>query len=370
MKKIVSFLTLASLCVMTFGPVLAVAETGTTNIGTSLNQDTTGGKNPIVKAKWEANTNKWSDDNMDVAGAQFNPSGVYNVNKTIALCAIVTDPDGLADIDHVYADVFYPVNVELGSSHVELGDQSGLGCGELMQEDSLTRLAKTTGYTLFCDTIRTNNPDLPTFNTVPTAYSYDEICGEEGELMKDTAAVYCTTKVLSYEDPAGDYKVWAVGQDKVGKTGKLENYFTYNPVTAFETDFTAINYGDVRLNTDKIISGDKTWAPLATGNLATVRNVGNTRLSMKVWQDDMGFGLTDGKYNVSYDARVGSLVPTAKYAPYVTTDLESDLDLSEVDEMDFSILVTKFPETHVGPYTGAMTLSAVAVPHLECLIER
>jgi len=347
---------------MTFamsGMSVLAATTGA--VTTGLTRDTSGGATPIVKAKWEANADQYTDASTN-AGAQFMPSGQYQVNKTIAMCAVVTDPDGLADIDAVYADVFYPVGIALGDSHVALADQSGDGCGLLMQEDTLTRLDKQVGIDLFCGSVRTSNNNLPTFNS---DYGYDEICGEEGELWKDTAAVYCGQKDLSYEDPSGSYEVWAVAQDKNGLQDTLINQFTYMPLTAFEADFTSVAYGNVRLNTHKIISGDKTWAPNTTDNKASVRNVGNTRLTMRVWQNDMGFGKTDGNWNVKYDARVGSLASYAVYSPEVTKTLADQLDLSELDEMDFSIDVSKFPPTHTDVnYTGTMTLSAVSAAHL------
>ncbi|MDP2741328.1 MAG: hypothetical protein Q8O66_01410 [bacterium] len=298
------------------------------------------------------------------------PSGVKGTNKTISMCAIVTDPDGLADVINVYADVFYPVNVELGGSHVALPDQSGDGCGQLMQEDSLTKLEKAAGIALFCNQVRNLNNNLPTFGPIGGTgtgplYTYEEICKADGELQKETAAVFCGQKDLSYEDPSGSYKVWAIGQDKVGLQGKLENYFTYLPLTAFEVDFTSINYGNVRLNTHKIINGNLVWDTPGVNN-ASVRNVGNTRLAMSVLQNDMGLGKTDGLWNVKYDARVGSSAAFAVYVPEVTQVLADELDLSELDEMDFSIDISKFPPTHTGPYTGTMTLTAGAVSHLVC----
>lgn len=366
MKKLYSACTILALVVMVFSPAVASA----TSISTGLTQDTTGGATPIVKAKWEANGNYSSPldyyrDDAITAGAQFNPSGIKNTNKRIALCSIVTDPDGLPDVTTspgaVYGDVFYPDGIALGSSHTPLSTQSGLGCGGLMQEDQLTKLSKADGLTLFCDRVKNNNNNLPTFNT---GYNYDEICATDGELQKETAAVYCTTKDISYEDPSGDYEVWAVAQDKVGLQGKLINSFTYLPLTAFETDFASVLYGNVRLATHKIISGNLLWEP-ATSTKPTVRNVGNTRLSMKVKQDDMGFGQTNGIYNVKYDARVGSDATFIDYWPEVWTTLVNSLDLSEMDEMDFSINVTKFPPTHnTGPYTGTMTLGAEFAPHL------
>ena len=118
-----------------------------------------------------------------------------------------------------------------------------------------------------------------------------------------------------------------------------------------------------------VISGDLTWDALNQGK-ASVRNVGNTRLAMRVVQDDMGFGMTDGAYNVSYKARVGSGAVWASYNPNASAKtLADELDLSELDEMDFSIYVKKFPPQYVGDnYNGTMTLSAVSKPHLTCPI--
>jgi len=357
-QKLIKVCLSLSVMASVLGPNLAVAAT----VSTGLNQDTTGGANPIVKAKWEANVDGYTDASPS-AGAQFMPSGVKNQNTTIKICTIITDPDGLADVHDAYADVFYPEEIALGSSHVALSDQSGEGCGALMQEDSLTQLSKADGINLFCNLVRNNNNNLPTFNE---GYNYDEICKPDGELQKETAAVYCGTKDLSYEDPSGDYAVWGIGQDKVGLQGQLRNSFTYLPLTAFETDFNAINYGNVRLNTHKIINGDLTWdSPVGT-NHASVRNIGNTRLQMSVLQNDMGLGKTDGNWNVQYDGRVGSSAAFAVYSPDTTTVLANLLDLSELNEMDFSIDVSKFPPTHVGPYTGTMTLTAGSVPHLTC----
>lgn len=367
MKNIQKLVALSMIFAMSLAIVSpALADNGNgKSVRVDLTRDTTGGANPIVKAKWEANVDRYTDADI-AAGAQFMPSGQYQVNKRIAMCAVVTDPDGLADVGNVYADVFYPSAIDLGPSHQPLVGQSGAGCGALMQEDSLVKLDKAAGIDLFCNKVRTLNTNLPTFNTEPIAYNYDEICKADGELMKETAAVYCGEKDLSYEDPSGDYIVWAVAQDKVGLQGVLKNKFTYLPVTAFETDFSAVNYGTVRLNTHKIISGNLVWEP-SVSTTPTVRNIGNTRLEMKVMQDDMGLGKTDNIWNVKYDARVGSNAIFAIYDPNVLTTLADPLDLSEMDEMDFSVDISKFPPTHEGDnYTGQIVLSAGMVPHLVC----
>lgn len=340
------------------------------NINTGLVADTSGGNEPFVQAKWEANIDRYTDDVMlpeaNSEGAQFRPTGVKNLNRTISICAIVADPDGVADIQNVYADVFYPEGIAVGPDHTKLTSQTGstgAGCGVLMQEDELTVLSKTDGLALFCGNVRNQNNDLPTFGN---GYTYDMICKADGTLQKETAKVFCVNKDLSYEDPAGTYTVWAVAQDKNGKQGTLSNQFEYLPLTAFEADFSSVSYGSVRLNTEKIINGDIAWVDNG-GPLASVRNVGNTRAALSVNQDDMKLGMTGSVYNVSYKARIGNEQSDwTNYVPNQTTLLKDELNLSETDEIDFGITVHKFPPNYQGPYTGSMTLSAEAVDHCLC----
>lgn len=360
MRKILALSAVFALAAGAIAPALTSAQT-VKDITTGLTRSTVGGANPVVKAKWEMNATKDANgkylegDDSTAAGAQFLPSGKFEVGKNITMCAVVTDPDGLADINAVYADVFYPKGIALGPS------EKDRGCGDLKQEDKLTQLSKADGIELFCNKVRNNNNNLPTFNA---GFNYDDICKADGQLMKETSAVYCGDKILSYEDPAGDFRVLVDAQDKNGLDGTLENTFTYLPLTAFETDFSAVNYGNVKLNTHKIINGDLTFTP-ANSTTPTVRNTGNTRLSMRVLEDDMGLGKTDNLWNVRYDGRVGSDAVFTNYDPNVLTTLVNPLNLSETDEMDFSIDVFKFPPTHVGnTFTGALTLSAISAPHL------
>jgi len=358
MKKVISLFTIFTFLSLAVMPALAT----TVDVSTGLTQLQSGGDNPIVKAKWEMNPNGLGQDDSTAAGAQFMPTGVKDLNRTITICAIVTDPDSINDVVGVYADVYYPENIDLGPSHIALPNQSGDGCGMFMQEDTLYPLSKEDGIELFCNKIRNGNNNLPMFNQ---GYDYDEICKTDGELMKETAKVFCADKDLSYEDPSGMYKVTAIAQDANSLTGTLDNYFEYLPLTAFEADFTSVNYGNVKLNTEKIVNGDLVWDP-PSSTMPTVRNVGNTRMNLQVIQDDMGLGKTSGNWNVTFDARVGSVVPHQAYDPEVLTTLDDALDLSELDEVDFSILVTKFPIDHDTSWTGTMTLSAVEAPHLLC----
>ena len=147
---------------------------------------------------------------------------------------------------------------------------------------------------------------------------------------------------------------------------QLVNTLTYLALTAFDVDFSSVNYGNVRLNTHKIKNGNLAF--LLNDGLPTVRNTGNTRMTLGVTQDDMGLGSTNGAYNVQWDGRVGSDAAWSYYDPFVREELENTLELSEDDEVDFSILVKKFPigTGENGVYSGTMDLDATPEAHLSC----
>ena len=386
MKKAFYVFTIVSMAMFTFSPVVVGAEicdggcpedpsTNTETLSTGFTRSEAGGEAPIIKAKWEmlpeGEWNEECDDCDNITGelkaddsceegAQFWPTGEWGTNKTLYVCAIATDPEGVDDINAVYADIFYPEGIALGPGHDDYG------CGEQHgYEIQLQELYKAHGIDLFCNKIRNWNNNLPTFNP---DYNYEEICAEDGELQKETARVYCKYTTLKWEDPAGDYRVQVHAVDKAGvDSERLMNYFRYLPLTAFEVDFDHVDYGNVKLNTHKIINGNLTWGD----QVPSVRNVGNTRLNMTVWQDDMGLGQTTNGttwWNVEWDGRVGSDGQWVVYDPFETVTLDKTLELSQMNEMDFSILINKFPldTGSAGFYSGDMTLGAEYENFLSC----
>lgn len=388
MKKIIAVCLALAVVSWLVGPALVVAN-GT--VGTGLSRGTGGGSIPGVKAKWEMKgscfdgqdyiacpgVGEGKDDSTN-AGAQFNPTNQWDTYTNYTVCAVATDPDGVADISGVYADIYYPANKAIHDKtpstdlhrdpDVGAKDEGVGGCSAFIEQNTLIKLDKVEGYHLFCEVIQDTNNNLPVF----FGYGYGEICGATGELMKETAYVYCDDKKLKWEDPAGLYKVDVTAQDKSGNSSILKtNNFEYLPLTGFEKDFTSIAYGTIMLNTHKRIAGDTTFT---TANLPTIRNTGNTRLWMKVAQDDMGLGQSSGVWNVGFDARVGNNeADWTNYNPFglkgtspgTYTQLEDILDLSEAEEMDFSILVKKWPDTNTN-YTGTMWLGATNAPFRIC----
>ncbi len=343
---------------LAISPLSAVAQTNSSPVSTGFTRSTGGGEKPVIKVKWEMRGNTQGADDSTDAGTQLLPSGQYQVNTSVTYCAVATDPDGLADINAVYADVFYPEDVSFHN-----GEN---GCHEPVHDEVLlSKLPKADGLALICDAIRNGNNNLPAW---ATGYDYAEICALDGELQKETAGVYCGTRELSYEDPDGMYWVEVHAADNAGlDSDVLQNKLVYLPLTAFAVDFTSVDYGNVKLNTHKIKNGNLTFSN--GDGLPTVRNTGNTRMTLKVNQDDMGLGTTNGVSNVEYDGRVGSDASFSIYNPNVWEPLENTLELSETDEVDFSITVKKFPTGTGGAngtYTGTMQLDAQSESHPDC----
>ena len=368
MKTLKKFVALMTLAALVAGPAQALAA-----ISTTLTKDGGSGAAPIVLAKWEMYPSATQGDNgrddRDAYLTQFESTGIYGDNVEYEVCSIVWDQDGVGDLATVGAKVFYPTTASGASVHPEWG------CGlPVSNQFVLTQLTKAEGIDLVCNQIKTNDNNLVKFN--PTAgfagteaglsADWSRMCAGDYELMKGTAFVYCADTELSYEAPSGDYRVLAFAQDRSGVNGTLENTLQYVPTDALEADFNKIDYGQVKLQIEKPINGDLDWDALGT-NQATVRNTGNTRIQVGVTQDDMGFGqFITNEYKVRFDGHVGNDQTSINFEPYVLTTLPGELDLSEMDEIDFSIYVREFPVDHSDTYTGTMTLQPVRIDHNQC----
>lgn len=318
---------------------------------------------PRVLASWAMTTEKdesgryrGTDDNAD-AGAQFLPSGQYQVEKSITVCALVSS--GSAPTKNVSADLYYPENISFPVSTSTLS-LCGQPTGATLP---LIALEKSAGLDLFCDQLKNNNYNLVTFES---GLDYNSLCGPTGLIQTGQARLYCQEKDLSYSNPAGSYNLKITAEDNLGaKSPVFENNFKYLELTAFAVDFDAINYGPVQLNTPKIIKGDNIWHTPLGKNPATISNVGNTRLRLVVHQNDFGLGGVPGNWNVRYTARIGSNSDFTAYAPESPTPLAQIMELSETNNLDFGIEVFRFP-TEDSAFSGQMTLSVEKADYLTC----
>ncbi len=333
------------------------------DVGTGFDLNFSDNERPVVQAIWQMNqatsTSDQGKDDSLTDGAQFMPSGQYQVDKTIEICAVVSDPDGLADLANVSSQIYYPENIYLGPNRLS----SQPGCGQAKEEwFNMTALEPSQGLELFCQQVRNNNANLPSFKT---GNDFATLCGPAGDLTKETSRVFCGQNRLAYQDPAGEYRVKVAGLDQKKSVGVLENSFKYLELVAFEIDFGIIDYGSMRLNSPKILLGNDVF--LTNDGRPTLRNIGNTRLEISIKQNDMGLGQSETGWNLTYQARVGQDASFTNYWPEAWATLVNSMNLGETSQLDLAIEVLKFPEIVAGEhYAGKLSLNAVAAPQLVC----
>lgn len=332
-----------------------------------------GGSAPIVKAKWEQSpgiTNGKANETGDPTHAvsspnktQIMPPLVFDTNVRVQYWAVVTDPEGNADVSTVLVDVFHPAGLPLD--------------GSFKYQKLLVKQVLADGIAAY-NAAKASN--LIYYNT---GYSDVEV---QAEFFKQTdVSVWMVEYDLYYEQPAGAYKAvydafdfenhWA----SQGGTS-LENFFDYIAVAAIEVDFNSFNYGSVNVNMDKWINGNTVFDTLGAAPSpvpATVRNIGNVQTYLTFKNDGMGFGFNgttatsysgataptpaDSNWNVYFDLLMGPPNPAnvLYFDPGVTVTTPNALGLSTQDELDLSIHVIK---SLPGAKSGTLTLGAAAAP--------
>lgn len=340
-----------------------VSNPSAAEVGTGLDLNFSNNERPVVQAIWQMNqaassSDQGQDDSL-ADGAQFMPSGQYQVDKPIEVCAVVSDPDGLADLTGVNGQIYYPKDIYLGPDR----SSSQPGCGQSKEEwFSMAVLTPSQGINLFCEQLKSQNANLPNFKT---GYDFESLCGPSGDLNKETSRVFCGQNRLAYQDPAGEYRVKITALDQKQAEGLLENSFKYLELIAFEIDFDNIEYGSMRLNTPKVLAGNETFS--ANDGRPTLRNIGNTRLEIAIKQNDMGLGKSETGWNLTYQARVGQDAILTNYWPEAWTTLANSMNLGQTSQFDLAVEVLKFPEAAAeGHYAGRLSLNAVAASQLPC----
>ena len=214
--------------------------------------------------------------------------------------------------------------------------------------------------------IRNDNNNLLNWQENKEDYFYDyaDVCGLNGFLAKENVSLFCAESVLAFDDPAGEYEIVVMAKDGQENLKEAKNILKYLELTTFENDFSNFQYGKVDLGELKILQGDSIW-----GNsfYPTVRNTGNTRLQIKIKQNDFNLGKTDGIWNLEYSARIGKDAEWLNYLQEQTAYLKNSLNLGEIANIDLGILIKKYPDDDsLLDFLGQMTLSAEKVSNLVC----
>jgi hypothetical protein len=310
---------------------------------------------PIIKCKWEYDESVLLPPADECCpdycvehdacpyepGLQVKP--VLGDFVTVGYYAIVTDPQGVGHIDHVYADIWHP-NGEF-KYQIELFPV-GLSGETYDKSYALTEWAHVKAY----------HSNLITYGDWerPEGWSKDEDILEE--LEEEEAYLFYATADISYCQPAGEYCVGVIAIDGLDTWSEyLLNTFWYIPTAAVWIDFSVVDYGDVVESVWQQVGGDTS---MMTSMMPTVKNVGNTPVYFTILQDDMDFGKTGTLWNVEYKARLGKDGDfTSPYKPNVETRIPGYLKMCIQDKFDFLIHVIKgFPDGQ--PNEGTMTICA------------
>jgi hypothetical protein len=326
----------------------------------------TGNAPPIIKCKWEYDLNVeipieeccggcpdchdtpyWKHDACcEIPGLQVKPILEGKVN--VGYYAVVTDPEGVDHVDHVYADIWHPDGTF--KYQIEL---SPLGFGSTVYDKTQALSEWDHVWDCHDDLVKMSG-----FTPLPGLTQAEDI---RDELNQEEAYLYYGEALIDYCQPGGWYYVGVRAHDGYDAWCEyLYNRFWYIPTAGIKVDFTSIDYGTVAECSNKWVGGDQL---MDTPLKPTVRNIGNTPVELYVYQDDMGFEKTSGAWNVEYDVRLTADGEIRVYSPEEKdTDkpgvrIPGILPLCTEDKLDFSIHVFKgFPgET----YTGIMNLCAL-----------
>lgn len=313
---------------------------------------------PAVKvmAQWVMTGDGTDDD--PAAGVQIQPSGVFEKGAAFDLCGVV---GGLEDGGNVYGQVFYPKDAAFGAN-----DRRGrIGCGQTaLPLCRMQKMETVPALDLFCKNLKDNNPSLLRFFD---GNDFDKLCGPEGDLAAGNAAVYCCGQSLAYDDISGNYEAGVMAEDNGDQySNAVIGQFEYLPLAAVEVNFADIQYGAVAENVRAEASGFSGDGPRLV-DLPMVRNVGNTRAQAVVWQDDMGLGELEGRYNIVYGIKSGNSADWIEYDPYIWTGIGGVLDAGASLPVEFSTRVLNYTQdTDKGDYHGNMKIEARIEPHFSC----
>jgi len=364
MKKALGIL-LALVLVLAFSvPVMADVPDVTTSV--TVVGDASGSP-PIIKAKWEKFSHYLDsgekrpdrdmytldymtyDDDPTLAGIQVFPPGQADPQGEIDVeyWAVVTDPQGLADIVFVSADVYHPD----GSPKYEVmmlqacADYLDLKVKQ-MAIDEMTA-ADAAGAITYNEILDTAGTPTGVF------YTLDDLIFE---YEQNEAWIFMGVEWLDYHQPCGTYTVEICAADQGLKKDYKINTFEYVKEASIELDFTTLDFGEVLLSKEVPISGDD---DMTTPGKPTVKNLGNCNATVCVHFDDMGLGwrTEDGEQvpNVTYDARLDLFQPVPVINPSEDIQLPGLLPLCNQMKISFSIHVSK---AEPGEFTGLCTIWA------------
>lgn len=330
MKKALFVLVVFALV---FGSVMPVLAQGS-SVGTEAVID--GSQSPPEVNLWWA----WIDCDSSATGTQVmprtdNPVPGVGSETTICLYAVVSDPNGIADINDVYFDIYHPM--PSGSFKVQV------------HMDRITDLTNIEGKF-----------DTAVGSNLITAA--DKTLYYNNGIVKNVKALYRGCFTYHTHQPAGWYGVKLVAMDQNGSTNAY--FIDYSklqvlPVLVLALDFDGVNFGKILPNTEKWIAGNDTFdSPSAVADgeshFATLWNQGNVPLQIGVESTKM-LGTTLGKTIDRFDVQL--LGVHYDYDYDVEVILPGPLMPCTPTQIDFSVHPGSIP---ADTYTGTVYIEGYA----------
>ena len=197
---------------------------------------------------------------MPIAG-----SGMDESEKYFKKYVVVSDLNGIDDIDVVYE---------------QLRDPNGVAMGPEVLATDIT--ADNATWTEAINQAYANN--------LITEVAKDDML-DRLRSVNAGLKIYIVENCLTNHDAPGDYQVYFKVFDKGGAYEENSDQASiglliveYMSLKAFEIDFTTINYGPVLVNSRKVIAGDEDWN---TPDRPTIKNQGNVDINLVVGASSM-----------------------------------------------------------------------------------
>ena len=276
MKRSLAVLLAIALTLMAVLPVAAGGGGTTTTVQTGA-QITGAGDDPFVKAKWES-----PDMDPCKAGVQIipNPAGPLpgqGGETEVWVYAVVSDPNGIADVADVYFKIFHPD----GSFKLQV-HMSKVPCWQAI---GLVKDAAAKGLIKFAE-----------------GYDLEDVLWQL-DCEKKQAELWVGKWIYEIHQPAGWYTTEVTVVDTDGGIGKFSNSDTeIVSIVQLALDFTSIDWGNLKPGVPKWISGDDNFVP--GDGKPTVWNQGNDPASLRIHNSAL-VGAKEGKEIVKFDVRMG-----------------------------------------------------------------
>jgi hypothetical protein len=325
MKKILATLATLVMVMAIYVPMASALNIPTTAIVSGA------GTPPVIESIFVLNDN--GDPTHVTNGTQILPnpgSGATEVLTTFWKYVIVSDPNGASDISKVEEWLTKADGVD-------------------------TALVTTTEVTIYTDAVAILDSALA--QNVITLAEYNS--GKfKLDPAKNSAKMFKVENSLNNHDKPGVITVHFKAIDKSGGTTFLTEGFDLLALKAFETDFTAIDYGSILVNIEQYVAGDDSWAvPGPDGtNRNTIKNQGNVEFQISALANALSNGATPAQY-IQPSALSIELLGEHVWDLSTTQVLLGKLQPCTPTQISFDI---KAPiGTSAGTYNGQMTLKIV-----------